>query len=181
MRLRELPRIEAIRCEASRAVGRPESIEAYLALITVAADAMARMEPLYADIGLSRGRFVVLMLLRNSDGASTPAELAHRASVTTATMTGLLDGLEAQGLVRREHRSDDRRSVRIELTPRATALLERFLPRHFEGIESIMKALTKGELATLTGLLVKIFGASEELAHATHEARTTRRPPAQRA
>jgi DNA-binding MarR family transcriptional regulator len=163
VRLRELPRVECLQGEAAKHPEHdPSSVEAFLAITTVAADLQAHLEDRFVEHGLSRGRLTVLMLLRHAEGgASTPAELAHKASVTTATMTGLLDGLEAQGLLRRVHREDDRRSLRIELTAGGRQRLERFLPGHWGAIKRLMGRLTRAEQKTLTGLLVKLIAPAE--------------------
>src|SRR6185312_1225037 len=102
------------------------------------------MEPHFARYGLSHARFVVLMLLkRRADHTATPAEIADEAAVTRATVTGLLDGLEGEGLVERTHRTDDRRSVRVRLTKKGLALLERILPDHYARLGSVMGRLTR--------------------------------------
>ena len=59
-------------------------------------DCASRLAPL----GLSEGRFVLLFLLRGADTALSPHQLAERAGVTRATVTGLLDGLEREQLLR---------------------------------------------------------------------------------
>src|ERR1700761_5576744 len=131
VRLRELPRVECLRKNAGKEDTR--EIEAFLAIITAGSHLAATMEESLIAHGLSRGRFTVLMLLHSAfGGRSTPAELADKASVTTATMTGLLDGLEKQKLVKRAHREDDRRSVHVEMTAKGRSFLQGYLPQHYE-------------------------------------------------
>lgn len=48
---------------------------------------------------LSEGKFVLLCLLHDRSEGLAPHELATRAGVTRATVTGLLDGLERDGYV----------------------------------------------------------------------------------
>ncbi len=71
-------------------------------------------------------------------------------------MTGLLDGLEADGLVDRSHRKDDRRSLDIRLTKKGLQLLEKILPDHYARIAELMTPLTKAEKKQLTLLLGKM-------------------------
>lgn len=47
---------------------------------------------------------------------------AERSGVTRATITGLLDGLEKDDLVERQHRKDDRRMLSIHLTQKRRVL-----------------------------------------------------------
>ena len=44
-------------------------------------------------------------------GAMTPGEIARHTRLTTGAVTGVIDRLEREGLVRREHDSDDRRRI----------------------------------------------------------------------
>lgn len=50
-----------------------------------------------------------------SDGPMTAGELARRAGITTASVTGVIDRLEAAGYVRRERDDSDRRKVTVTL------------------------------------------------------------------
>ncbi|MFH2008375.1 MAG: MarR family winged helix-turn-helix transcriptional regulator [bacterium] len=57
----------------------------------------------------------VLLVLWGGDGVRS-VDLAHRAGLEPSTMTGLLDRMARDGLVRREADPDDRRAQRIFLT-----------------------------------------------------------------
>jgi DNA-binding MarR family transcriptional regulator len=89
-------------------------------------------------------------------GPRTPAELADAAGVTRATMTGLIDTLERDGLVKREPDPDDRRMMSVLLTARGERFLDDFLPGHFKLISGLMAPLTESERKTLVRLLGKI-------------------------
>jgi DNA-binding MarR family transcriptional regulator len=156
--LRELPRVEVLEDEAKKYGSLdPATVLAFLSVLVVGAEVTRLVEPHFARYGLSHGRFVVLMALRRRPGhTSTPADLAEGASVTRATITGLLDGLEKDGLVERSSRTDDRRSVDVHLTRKGNALLERVLPDHYERIGALMGKLTRQEKKQLTLLLGKV-------------------------
>jgi len=62
----------------------------------------------------------VLVLL--AGGEATPREIARRCWVNPATMTGIIDTLERDGLVQRRRDAADRRQVRLSLTPRGRSL-----------------------------------------------------------
>jgi DNA-binding MarR family transcriptional regulator len=87
----------------------------------------------------------------------TPAELAEAAGVTRATMTGLVDTLERDGLVRREPNPDDRRMMSVELTSAGEEFIRRMLPGHFQLMAALMQPLTDEERKTLVGLLHKVL------------------------
>ncbi|WP_219461181.1 MarR family winged helix-turn-helix transcriptional regulator [Nonomuraea rhizosphaerae] len=64
-------------------------------------------------IGINTTDLHCLNLL--SEGALTASELARRAGITTASVTGVIDRLEAVGYVRRERDGADRRKVVVSL------------------------------------------------------------------
>jgi DNA-binding MarR family transcriptional regulator len=61
---------------------------------------------------------------------ATVSELADRMQMRQHSMVGLIDRTEAQGLVRREHGTTDRRQVFIHLTSDGVALLHRLAAEH---------------------------------------------------
>jgi DNA-binding MarR family transcriptional regulator len=156
--LRDLPRVEVLEEDARKYSSlEPATLLAFLSVLVTASEVERLVDPHFARYGLSQARFVVLMALRRRPGqAATPAELAEHAAVTRATMTGLLDGLEADGLVDRSHRKDDRRSLDIRLTKKGLQLLEKILPDHYARIAELMAPLTKAEKKQLTLLLGKM-------------------------
>jgi DNA-binding MarR family transcriptional regulator len=100
------------------------------------------------------------MLLADKAGgqshAFTPAQLAEMAGVTRATMTGLVDTLERDGMVTRKPDPEDRRMLFVELTPRGQEFLGQIMPEHFRRISVLMAALTEPERRTLVRLLGKV-------------------------
>ena len=82
------------------------------ALMSVAQAADRRLEPK----GITHAQWAALFMLQRCR-ASTVAELARETQSDPGAMTRLLDRLEAKGFCRRERSTDDRRVVRIELTP----------------------------------------------------------------
>ncbi len=74
-----------------------------------------------APHGLSEGRFIVLFLLHGAGGTLPPHELAERAGVTRATISGLIDGLQREGLLQRRSDAEDGRRLQIVLTTQGSA------------------------------------------------------------
>jgi DNA-binding MarR family transcriptional regulator len=106
---------------------------------------------------LSQGRFTVLMLLnRACSDPKTPAELADEAGVTRATITGLLDNLERDGLVVREMSPEDRRTILVRLTEQGQRCLDGLLPHYCRRVSAIMEPLTEAERITMVQLLQKV-------------------------
>lgn len=113
---------------------------------------------LLAPHGLSEGRFVLLFLLDAAPGGLAPNVLAERASVTRATVTGLLDGLEREVLIERQADEQDRRALRIVLTRKGKQLAKRVFDQHGRWIASLYGNLSTTERQQLAGLLGKVAG-----------------------
>jgi DNA-binding MarR family transcriptional regulator len=136
----------------------------------------------YISEEISQGRFLIMMLLMDktndletSEGIDvatdiskiaslnprTPAELANLAQITRASVSGLLDSLEKEGLVRREHDTKDRRQVIVHLTEKGQTFIESFLPPYFKLISDLMRPLELEERMTLVALLEKLKGGAK--------------------
>jgi DNA-binding MarR family transcriptional regulator len=106
---------------------------------------------------MSQGKFTVLMLLnRTPEQGVNPSELADRAGVTRATMTGLLEGLEREKLISRHGDRSDRRRAVVRMTPAARQFMDNLLPDYYTRIHELMIDLSEEEKRTLTHLLNKL-------------------------
>ncbi len=81
--------------------------------------ATARAQEAGEPHGLSLRQFAALHFI--CKGASSPGELARLWQVTPAVLTGIIDRLERRGLVKREPDPDDRRRLRLVVTPAGLA------------------------------------------------------------
>ena len=80
-----------------------------------------QLERALADVDLSLPQYRILGML--AEGASMPSALAERLAVRRPTVTAVVDGLVARGLVERSPADDDRRSVTHTLTAKGKRLL----------------------------------------------------------
>lgn len=91
-----------------------------------AARAVARLarhvEQALAPLDLSLPQYRVLALLRY--GSSASSALAGRLAVSPPSLTAVVDGLVARGLVARDADPDDRRRLTLQLTPAGRELLD---------------------------------------------------------
>lgn len=156
--LRDLPNYETIKKRAARyANADPAAIESCLVLLRVAVDVLAAFDAYLARHKISAGRFSLLMILnRDPDTPVSPSDLAARAGVTRATVTGLLDSLEREQLIARQHDCADRRMVMVRLTPLAQQRLEEMLPDYHRRVANLMGQLSEPEKKKLTALLGKV-------------------------
>ncbi len=152
------PRYEKIQAVARRFPQiDAQSLAAAVALLRLSSSLYSALDGQYARHGTSRGRFHVLMMLLEMEGEGlTPHQLAERAAVTKAAMTGLIDGLVKDGLVAREQDPLDRRSYRVALTPAGDRFLKGMLPDHFTRMNALVGKLTLEDKRQLVKLLEKV-------------------------
>jgi hypothetical protein len=75
-------------------------------------------------------------------------------------VTRLVDGVLESGLVVRENRSSDRRSIHVALTPPGREVFERAIAAHVESIDHHLKTPPNGDdRAAPTVGLIKIAGS----------------------
>lgn len=82
-------------------------------------------------------------------GPMRVTELARIEQVKPPTMTKIIAGLEAAGLVRRDADAEDARAVRLESTTRGTKLLQEGRRRRVKRLADALKTLTSDELDVL--------------------------------
>lgn len=103
----------------------------------------------FARWNLSPSQFNVLNLLRGRDDGATQSELSRELITHRSNITGLVDRLEARGLVIRAPAPRDRRAYRVRLTRSGRQLLERILPRYHATAESAWGDITAAEATRL--------------------------------
>lgn len=159
--LKKLPKFETMRQCAQRY---PEldltATQASLVLLRVASDVIAAMDEELAGHGISQGRFTILMLLENcpkeNDKRLSPSDLAEMSGVSRASISGLLDGLEKSGMVRRDADQRDGRGRPVSITTKGKRFLEKMLPAHFTWLARVMQNLSQKERRQLIHLVGKI-------------------------
>jgi DNA-binding MarR family transcriptional regulator len=101
-----------------------------------------------AESGLSAARLSALSVVVFR-GPLTLGELAEAEGVRSATMTGIVNGLVADGLVRRRRHADDRRAVLVESTAAGRSLLARARARRIRLVAAKLADLPARDLALL--------------------------------
>ena len=104
--------------------------------------------------GLTLPQFDVLAeLSRAVDQGFTFVELSRLLLVTSGNLTGIVDRLEGDDLVRRETDDHDRRLVRIVLTRKGRDLAARIMPQHAQDIRALLAFMPAEQLTTLNEML----------------------------
>lgn len=96
--------------------------EVLLALRRIARAASLHSRHIQHAYGLTSPQLFVLRELARR-GRATGAELARAASLSHATVTGILDRLERRGLIGRVRSEEDRRRVLVQVTGAGSDLL----------------------------------------------------------
>lgn len=136
----------------------PSSTGCVVELIRTGSLVGSRIAAVLRPHGLTEASFNVLMILEGSERALCPHEIGERRLVTRGTVTGVLDSLERNDLIRRMPHPGDRRSLLIELTAAGRALLERALPDVRAAEVAVMCGLDPDEREALQALLRKANG-----------------------
>jgi len=81
----------------------------------------AAYRPLLQELGLTYPQYLVMVALWDRDSMPVK-DLGDALQLDYGTLTPLLKRLEAAGLITRQRRADDERSVQIGLTPEGSAM-----------------------------------------------------------
>ncbi|WP_330181196.1 MarR family transcriptional regulator [Nocardia sp. NBC_01503] len=134
----------------------PRAVLVAVRLLAAGTELGQATEAHFARFGLSTGRYRLLADLEDAGGEKSPSQLAAGLGVTRATVTGLIDGLEQQGLVCRRASAQDGRAVVVVLTARGARQLRDMAPEHFGRLQSMVAPLTPAERTTFLDLLERI-------------------------
>ena len=83
------------------------------------------------EMGLTMTQFDIVATLGNQP-PMTCKELGNKTLVSKGTMTGVLERLEAKGLIDKFPNTEDGRSYKIGLTKAGEKLFKRVFPEHIE-------------------------------------------------
>lgn len=116
-----------------------------------------QMELGVAERQLTRARAEVIWRLQRS-GPVTQRKLSEALRVTPRNVTGLLDGLEAAGLVVRGAHPSDRRAVLVALTARGQEVVAELEAdhRHFAG--DLFAGTSEADMRRLSKVLGQVLG-----------------------
>ena len=97
-----------------------------------------------SSVNLTLAQYRVLAIL--GDGCEAASSLAKKLAVSRPSVTGVVDGLVARGLVRRDHTDDDRRRIDVGLTDTGRELLaaaDAAVEQRMERIDQLLSELPR--------------------------------------
>ena len=106
---------------------------------------------------------VLSQLDRERDGL-TFVELSRRLLVTAGNLTGIVDRLHSEGLVRRAVHPADRRAFRLTLTPKGRRLVRRAQGRHHRALTGLLANVPARDLRALRRLLDRLRASASSRA-----------------
>ncbi len=161
--LKALPTPVSLQKFASRYPGTDvQAISDFVSLLRATSDISLALDRLLGQHGLLQGRWWILVLLfREDDLTSSPSDLAEKAGVSKATITGFLDGLEREGLVIRLPDPDDRRKYLIRLTASGLQKLDEVTPDYNRKVHAFMSVLSSHQRTELLDSLATLVSHLE--------------------
>lgn len=109
-----------------------------------------------ADYGVTQAQAGILLMLA-SGRFDAAAPLARELYMDSAAMTRMIDRLQKRGLVKRVRCADDRRTMRLQVTPEGAALCELLPDVMLAARDKSFSNFTDAELASLRALLRKFL------------------------
>jgi DNA-binding MarR family transcriptional regulator len=121
------------------------------------------VESKFAGFGLSFQQWIALKVVR--DGiVGNAGELATELGITTGATTRMIDLLEARGLLVRDRGAEDRRVVRLSITPAGGDTIVNLQSHVVSSWNDVLADFTQAEADMLVNLLIKLLAAAERVA-----------------
>ncbi len=112
----------------------------------------------FGNLDLTTRKHAVLLALSNLKGPVTVIDVARWLDRNANGISMLVDRMERDGLVSRVRDLPDRRTVRLEMTPRGEKILKQANNLAREMISDVFSELSEEELVNVGTLLDKVRG-----------------------
>jgi DNA-binding MarR family transcriptional regulator len=123
--------------------------QALIQLIRTAETLWNASRVLFSRWDLSTSQFNVLNLLHDLPEGLSQTDLSRALLMHRSNVTGLVDRLEARGLVQRRESPADRRAYRVSLTPRARQLMAEILPHYYRAASEVWNDIPAERAASI--------------------------------
>ena len=141
-------------------IGEPTPMrERFLRSIRLLSECYQRFEHLSGahvrTVGLTPSQFDIIATLGNTDGMSFK-ELGAKTLITKGTLTGVIDRLEAKGIVTRVVQIEDRRSTIVRLTAEGEREFKRVFAPHVKHCKQMFSTYSEADFTVLERELEKL-------------------------
>lgn len=119
-------------------------------------------------LGVTPVQYAALQTVCNQPGIDQRT-LARTIAQDTSTTAGVVDRLEARGLLHRRPAPGDRRVRQLTLTPDGASLLEQLVPAMLRAQQHILAPLSTAQRKTFLHLLERLVTENNELSRAPSE------------
>lgn len=151
------PAPAALREKHDGALSRHHSVRVWLRLLSCAMVVEKRLRRGLSDrFDATLPRFDILAALDASPGGLQLSQLSQRLLVSNGNVTGLVQQLEAQGLVATRPVPEDRRARVVSLTPAGRTAFSAMAAAHHEWIERMFADLSPHDHRTLHDVLGRL-------------------------
>lgn len=137
----------------SRSTGTGGALKRLFELAVMTSELMERG---MAERGLTRARASVLWALHQR-GPATQRELADLIGVTPRNITGLLDGLEADGFAERGRHPTDRRATLVSLTAKGLETMIALTEEYQDGYKWLFEGISADNLAVFISVACTVM------------------------
>ncbi|MFV0276466.1 MAG: MarR family winged helix-turn-helix transcriptional regulator [Parahaliea sp.] len=133
------------------------SIKLWLRLLTCSSLIESRLRTaLRETFDITLPRFDFLAQLERVPDGLTMGELSRRMMVSGGNISGIATQLVNEGLVERNPLPDNRRTVKVKLTPKGASVFARMAEEHEQWVIGLLGHLDSKEVEQLMGLLGRV-------------------------
>jgi DNA-binding MarR family transcriptional regulator len=123
---------------------------------------LSALEERLAPFDIKPADYIVLASLAN-DVADTASAVCSLLVHDPGAMTRKIDALEQRGLVRRVRSAEDRRAIKLELTPEGRRVFPRMLAAAVGVANDFLKGFSRAEVRQLEDMLQRMLVNGREM------------------
>jgi DNA-binding MarR family transcriptional regulator len=135
---------------------------------------MGALDARLAPFDVKAADYVVLATIAE-DMADTTSTVCSILAHDPGAMTRKIDALEARGLVRRVRSAEDRRAVKLELTPEGKKAFPKMRVAAVQMVNDMLHGFTKAEVRAMEEMLMRILANADAMERGEAPAREARR------
>jgi DNA-binding MarR family transcriptional regulator len=114
---------------------------------------------------LSPSQFNILNLLHETPGGFTQIQLSRLLIMHRSNATGMIDRLEARGLLARKPIPGDRRAHRVVITTAGRRLVNQILPEYYQAAEAVWRNIPGERTTQLVADLARLSNCVKDMEH----------------